>query len=168
LRLEPTESTLLEVLTSVEDGAIDTESASRRVTQILRERGASFTLHTTPPWFGLQPAAARLENLGVLEVDPGLAHPVSPGQPSSSADHYILVTSEARIRQALQRLDHLGQIDVAATKTLDKRSRTTPWYVVTIELVCGQETVMVTGESTTSAHATAIALEKALARQDQG
>ncbi len=80
---------------SSEERWTDTEQASGRVVVLLREGGQSFTLYTTPPWFGLEPAVRRLDDLGLLTKHPGMASFTGPGQPAPTMDRLYLGPTEA-------------------------------------------------------------------------
>jgi hypothetical protein len=167
--LDPVQSALLEVVADVsganEDAGIDTEQAAQRVVTLLRERSGSFNFSMVSPWFGLQDAAGRLERLDVIEVDPGMAQAVGRSSGASSPDPYVLVTDEGRLTAALEALERHGPIRRDRTRTTDAKGRTIPWFVVTVDVVCGSDTVMVTGEATSEAAALASAFDRALARQ---
>lgn len=75
----------------------DTESASKRVVELLREAGGSFTIYTTPPWFGLRDAVEGLEEAGLAKIDPGIAEFVAPGQPAPTVGRLFLdLTDDGR------------------------------------------------------------------------
>ncbi len=77
------------------DRSADTERVSEATVARLRERGGSFSLHTTPPWFGLAPEYRRLEDLGLVEIDPGMAPFVAPGEPAPTMDRLYLRLTDA-------------------------------------------------------------------------
>jgi len=79
---------------SSEERWTDTEQASVRVIEILKAESMSFTIFTTPPWFGLQDECLHLEGLGLLKIDPGMASYVRPGEPAPTADRLFLCVTD--------------------------------------------------------------------------
>jgi hypothetical protein len=160
--LTPVESALLAVV--AEAGDLDTEAAATRVIETLRASGESFSLIGSRPWFGLSEAARRLEDVGALEIDVDMASVVPRGMPAPTADRYFLVTSIERLRRALEGVEHLGPVRVEPSETTDDSNNVVRWFVVTIEVICGRDTVNVTGAGTAQLIALAHAFDRALTR----
>ena len=79
------------------DRAPDTEASGKRVSEILRTEGGSYTLFMKPPWYGTHDAARRLQELALLEIDPGMATAVGPGQPTPITERlWLVLTAEGR------------------------------------------------------------------------
>lgn len=75
----------------------DTEMCGRRMNELLKAEGQTYTLSMKPPWYGTHEAARRLEELGLLEIDPGMASFVPRGQPAPTMERLALaLTSEGR------------------------------------------------------------------------
>ena len=166
LRLGAVDRALLAVLAEV--GDIDTEQASLRVAERLRGAGESFSLVSGRPWFGLESSVRLLVDLGAAELDVGMATLVAPGSPTPTTEHFYLSTSVENLRDALGRVEHIGDVRIERTKTTGANHKVVPCWVVTVELVCGRVMPTVVGEGPTEDLALSDALDRALARRAQG
>lgn len=79
------------------DGFVSTTDAGAKVLELLKKAGHGYSFMSTAPWHGTSPEATQLEDLGLLQVDVGMATFVAPGQPAPTPDSYALsVTEEGR------------------------------------------------------------------------
>jgi hypothetical protein len=87
-----------------DEQAPSTAQAGGRLLEIFKARGTTYTWTVQAPWHGTSPMAIELEELGLLEVDVGMAQFVAHGAPTPTVDEYYLaLTPEGR--SALHALD---------------------------------------------------------------
>jgi hypothetical protein len=78
-----------------------TKAVGRRLQEIWRERGSTYSWHASAPWQGTDPFAAELRTEGLLHVHVGMAKMHQPDQPADLAEQYALSLTDAG-RRALE------------------------------------------------------------------
>lgn len=157
---------LLRVLASSSRDApfVGTRQAADNVIEHFRATGNSFSLVGGSPWFGLSDAAHELQDLNLIDVDPGMASFVRPGDPAPTPDQFFLATSQAALTEALEAVPHLGPIRVSPTRSRGSSGVTDDCWIVTIDVRCGRETVMIEATAPSRDEALASALAKTTRR----
>lgn len=96
LGLLSSDSTTLGIIeTHGSDGVIGTEALAHATYEAAKDAGTNATFYATPPWFGREPELRRLERLGLIEIDPGMAQAVPAGSAASSAGEYAVIVTDS-------------------------------------------------------------------------
>lgn len=89
---------------SEHDHVPDTEAVAVRMREILERKGLQWFPLPNRPWYGTDDAVLRLEKLGLVEVDPGIAPVIPPGAPAPEAKRFwfVLTDEGSRVAHELQ------------------------------------------------------------------
>ena len=94
-------SELLTLIRSLapDDRHVDTETLARAVFDADRAGGRSALLYPKDgPWYGLSSELRELEDLGLIDVDPGIAEFVPPGGPAPIARHFFVGLTDEGVK----------------------------------------------------------------------
>lgn len=77
------------------NGMIGTGALAQASFEAEKTAGKNSTFYTNPPWFGLDAELRRLERLGFVDIDPGMAQAVPPGSGAAAVGEYAVVLTKS-------------------------------------------------------------------------
>ena len=162
--LSPAASALLLTVARSEAGRdghrVATDRAAVDVVGILASDGSPTLVVGAPPWFGLSDAADELRDRAVVTVDPGLAQPTM--QESKTPAKYFVVTTDDRLRAAIEALPLLGELREKSLPTHGSQSRPKTVFDIEFDLQVGRTFPYCRASGDTLTEALAIAYLKAM------
>jgi hypothetical protein len=77
-----------------QNGVISVEALAEKAYETAAADGESASVSGSAPWYGLDRELDQLQQLGLVEIDPGMASVVPPGSSAARTDGYAVVITQ--------------------------------------------------------------------------